>query len=99
MGAMDVYVDYDEGTVEWMHQHALSARANSEDNPTWEQAMNGPEQAGYWKAMETVYTLLDTGRQWRRYTTLLDTGRQWRRYTTLLRTKRIHGRSSIENHG
>jgi Reverse transcriptase (RNA-dependent DNA polymerase) len=38
--------------------HALAAKANAEDNPTWEQAMNGPEWAGYWKAMEVeLHTL------------------------------------------
>jgi hypothetical protein len=30
----------------------LSARANTKDNPSWEEAMSGPDKAGYWKAME-----------------------------------------------
>jgi Reverse transcriptase (RNA-dependent DNA polymerase) len=34
-------------------------KANTEDNPTWEQAMNGPDQAGYWKAMEKELTTLE----------------------------------------
>ena len=42
--------DYEENTVEWMHPLTLSARANAEDNPTWEEAMSGPDRAGYWEA-------------------------------------------------
>jgi Reverse transcriptase (RNA-dependent DNA polymerase) len=38
----------------------LSARANAEDNPTWEEAMNGPDKAGYWKAMDKEVTTLET---------------------------------------
>lgn len=44
--------DYDEQTLESMHPMAFSARANAEDNPRWHEAMNGPNRAGYWKAME-----------------------------------------------
>ncbi len=28
----------------------LAAKANSEDNPTWDEAMNGPLKEGYWEA-------------------------------------------------
>jgi hypothetical protein len=59
-GKMDVYIDYDDNTVEWVHPHSLSAKANAEDNPTWEMAMNGPERAGYWKTMEVEYHTLET---------------------------------------
>lgn len=52
LGANDVYIDHEEGTVEWLHPFALAARANAEDKPTWEEAMNGPEREGYWEAME-----------------------------------------------
>jgi Reverse transcriptase (RNA-dependent DNA polymerase) len=55
---MDIHYNLDDETVEWVHPHALAAKANTEDNPTWEQAMNGPEWAGYWKVMETeLHTL------------------------------------------
>jgi hypothetical protein len=57
---MDVYTDYDDNTVEWVHPHSLAAKANAEDNATWEMAMNGPERAGYWKAMEVEYHMLET---------------------------------------
>jgi hypothetical protein len=41
------HTDIDENTVEWMHPMVLAAKANAEDNPTWDQAMNGPEREGY----------------------------------------------------
>jgi hypothetical protein len=56
---MDVYIDYDYNTVEWIHPHSLAARANAEDNPMWEMAMNGRERSGYWKAMEAEYNTLE----------------------------------------
>jgi hypothetical protein len=31
---------------------ALSMKANSANNPNWNQAMKGPESEGYWKSME-----------------------------------------------
>jgi hypothetical protein len=30
----------------------LSAKSNSEDNPTWDQAINGPDREGYWQAIK-----------------------------------------------
>jgi hypothetical protein len=60
IGKMDVHIEYEDNTVEWVHPHSLAARANPEDNPTWEMAMNGPERAGYWKAMEAEYHTLET---------------------------------------
>jgi Reverse transcriptase (RNA-dependent DNA polymerase) len=57
LGAVDCFEDYEEGTVEY--QHPLQMKANAEDNPTWDQAMNGPDQAGYWKAMETELATLE----------------------------------------
>jgi len=40
-----------DGDVEWLHPLAFAARANAEDNPTWNEAMNGPHKEGYWDAM------------------------------------------------
>jgi hypothetical protein len=55
---------YDD-TVEWMHPMILGSKANSEDTPTWEQAMNGPEADGYWKACEKeMSTLTDDKDAW-----------------------------------
>jgi hypothetical protein len=36
------YINFDNDTLEWMHPAALAAKANSEDYPTWEEAMNSP---------------------------------------------------------
>jgi hypothetical protein len=33
------------------HPMALSMKANAADNLNWNQATNGPEAEGYWKAM------------------------------------------------
>jgi hypothetical protein len=52
LGTVDCNIDYENDTVEAWHPLALQVRANGEDNPSWEQAMKGPDQAGYWKAME-----------------------------------------------
>ena len=30
----------------------LAAKVNSVDNPTWSQAMNGPDESGFWQACE-----------------------------------------------
>lgn len=60
-----MHVDWDENTVEWMHPMSLSARANADDNPTWEMAMNGSNRSGYWKAMEAeLKTLVDDKDSW-----------------------------------
>jgi hypothetical protein len=42
-----------------MHPLALQAKANAEHNPTWESAMNGPDQEGYWQAMEVELNTLE----------------------------------------
>jgi hypothetical protein len=34
-------MDPDYDTVKWMHPMMFAAKANLEDNPTWEEAMNG----------------------------------------------------------
>ena len=40
-----------DSTVDWLHPFALAAKANSDDNPDWHTAMNGPDKEGYWNAM------------------------------------------------
>jgi hypothetical protein len=44
---LDKHTDPDTNTVEWMHPMMLAAQASAEDNPTWNEAMNGPDKAGY----------------------------------------------------
>jgi Reverse transcriptase (RNA-dependent DNA polymerase) len=39
-------------TVEWMHPMVLGAAANDADNPTWAEAMNGPNAQGFCDAMD-----------------------------------------------
>ena len=39
-------------TLDWMSPMILGAKANAEDTPTWEQAMNGPDREGYMEACQ-----------------------------------------------
>ena len=53
------------GTVEEMHPFALATKADAADNPTWEQAMNRPDSAGYWEACKKeLNTLADKKNGW-----------------------------------
>jgi hypothetical protein len=52
MHLTEQHTDLEINTVEWMHSLVLSTKANSEDNPTWDQAMNGPDRHGCLEAME-----------------------------------------------
>jgi predicted short-subunit dehydrogenase-like oxidoreductase (DUF2520 family) len=52
MAILQQHTDKHYNTIEWMHPLALATLENAKDNPTWEQAMNGPDKAGYWKACE-----------------------------------------------
>jgi hypothetical protein len=52
LGEADYHIDHENDTVEWQHPFELLAQANTEDNPPMEEAMSGPNKAGYWKAME-----------------------------------------------
>ena len=54
-----------DGTVEEMHPFALATKADAADNPNWEQAMNGPDSAGYWEACKKeLNTLADKKHAW-----------------------------------
>ena len=47
-----------------MHPMSLAAKANAEDNPTWEEAMNGPNREGHWEACrKELGTLGPNGKQ------------------------------------
>jgi hypothetical protein len=59
LGSCDVFQDCTNGTVEYQHPLILQMKANAEDNPTWEEAMNGPDQVWYWKAMEQELSTLE----------------------------------------
>ena len=59
------YTDPYDGTVEEMHPFALATKADAADNPNWEQAMNGPDSAGYWEACKKeLNTLADKKHAW-----------------------------------
>ena len=46
------------GEVEDLHPLVLSAKANSEDNPRYLEAMNGPDSEGFQEAMQIEYDQL-----------------------------------------
>ena len=50
MWSLTTDYNYEDSTCELLHPMILAAKANSEDNPNWEQAMNGPLKKGYWEA-------------------------------------------------
>jgi hypothetical protein len=52
MTQMEANTDPDDQTLDWMSSMILGAKANAEDTPTWEQAMNGPDQDGYMQACQ-----------------------------------------------
>jgi hypothetical protein len=52
--------DFESYTQEDMHPLALAAKANDADNPTWEEAMNGPDRKGHMEAAKKeIETLVD----------------------------------------
>ena len=57
-------MDMDNDTYEWLHPMILAAKANAEDNPSWEEAMNGPLAEGYWKAAEAEIDTLESMEVW-----------------------------------
>ena len=50
MSLVDQNTDVDHNTVEHTHPMVLSEQANAQDNPTWDQVMNGPYKEEYWEA-------------------------------------------------
>jgi hypothetical protein len=62
LGAMwaelEQHTDQDENTIEWMNPALFSVKANTEDNPTWDEAMNGENAEGYWQACQKEYETL-----------------------------------------
>lgn len=56
--------DNNYGTFENLHPMILGAKVNSEDNPLWEVAMNGPLANGYWKAAKKEIDTLEEMAVW-----------------------------------
>ena len=61
---MDQQYDDEEDTNEEWHPMALFTQANSQDNPTWNEAMNGPDAEGYWSAAQIEYNTLVQKEAW-----------------------------------
>ena len=58
-------IHVDDQTIEELHPFALATQINAADNPTWEQAINGPNSTGYWRAMEKeIKTLQEEMDSW-----------------------------------
>ena len=56
---MEQHTDPITNTIEEWHPMLLSTIANAMDNPTYHQAMNGPDRDGYQEAMDIeIETLL-----------------------------------------
>ena len=43
---------------------AFAAKGNDADTPNWDQAMNGPNAAGFWEACKIEYDTLVQRRVW-----------------------------------
>jgi hypothetical protein len=62
MAQMNIETDKDLNTVEEYNLALLSSKASEDDNPTYEQAMSGPDKEGYWQAAKKeVDTLAKKG--------------------------------------
>jgi hypothetical protein len=55
IGNIHQYIDHDLDTVENLNPSIFAAKANSEDTPTYEEAMNGPFAQDLIKSMEVEY--------------------------------------------
>jgi hypothetical protein len=62
MAQMNIETDQNVNTVEEYNPALLSSKASEYDNPTYEQAMSGPNKEGYWQAAKKeVDTLVKKG--------------------------------------
>jgi hypothetical protein len=48
MAQINIETDQDLNTVKEYNPAFLSSKASEDDNPTYEQAMAGPNKEGYW---------------------------------------------------
>jgi hypothetical protein len=62
MAQTNIETYQDLNTVEEYNPALLSSKAAEDDNPTYEQAMSGPNKEGYWQAAKKeVDTLVNKG--------------------------------------
>ena len=64
MAANDVYYNPVLDEMEWCNPLTLTMKANAEDNPRWNEAMNRPNAEGFWRAMEDDLTQLGAKFVW-----------------------------------
>ena len=55
---IESYTDVNVCTIEEYHPMFLATQANASDNPTWEEAVNGPDSNRYWEVMEKEVAML-----------------------------------------
>jgi hypothetical protein len=55
---------FDRWVIEEWHPSILATKANAEDHPTWNEAMNGPFANGFRKACELEYNTLEEKDSW-----------------------------------
>jgi Reverse transcriptase (RNA-dependent DNA polymerase) len=65
MNLVEQHTDLYNNMVKWMHPMVLAMQANASDNPTWDQAMNGPDAEDYMKAAKKeIETLVNDKDAW-----------------------------------
>jgi hypothetical protein len=47
-----------DGYIEEWHPSLFASKANAEDNPTWDEATNGPYANDFWEACKVEYDTL-----------------------------------------
>ena len=62
---IEKHTDINADTVEWMHSLAFSAKANSDDNPMWDEAINGLYKKGYWSVCDKDINTLNMKEEWK----------------------------------
>jgi hypothetical protein len=55
---VELHTNQIEDPIEQMHPGLYLMKANSDDNPTWNQAMGGPDAERYWQAAKLRYKKL-----------------------------------------
>ena len=64
LAQIELETDPDAGMVEALFPMALAAKANADDNPNWDQAMNGPNAKGNMKACKIELNTLEGKEAW-----------------------------------
>ena len=59
MFALNVINTDEDGLLEYLHPLALAAKSNSKDIPNFQEALNGPDGEGFYKAMEDEMETLE----------------------------------------